>query len=187
LPCAGFCETSELLTVPCILIGNRQLLPDATSMSPVEFSPQSASVADIEQFGAVRANDTDVKLGAPTSSAKAAILDNRIVDFLIFMRDAHRPKFTQVRRLELRAINRLAQAIPVRFARLLGQIPRLQWLLPSLCRDETISWLFSRRDCQKAIATQHSISLSALAWSRIPAPWLSAEIRLCRQLSLRQP
>jgi hypothetical protein len=71
-------------------------------MSPVEFSPQSASVADIEQFGAVRANDTDVKLGAPTISAKAATLDNRIVDFLIFMRDPHRPKFTRVTRLELR-------------------------------------------------------------------------------------
>jgi hypothetical protein len=89
LPCTGFCEMSELLTVPRILIGNRQLPPDATSMSPVEFSPQSASVADIEQSEAARAKDTDIKLGAPTISAKAATLDNRIVDFLVFMQNPH--------------------------------------------------------------------------------------------------
>jgi hypothetical protein len=89
LPCSGFCEMSELLTVPRILIGNRQLPPDATSMSPVEFSPQSASVADIEQSEAARAKDTDIKLGAPTISAKAATLDNRIVDFLVFMQNPH--------------------------------------------------------------------------------------------------
>jgi hypothetical protein len=34
-----------------------------------------------------------------------------------------------------RAIYRLAQAIAARFARQLGQISRLQWLLPSLWRD----------------------------------------------------
>jgi hypothetical protein len=82
LPCTGFCEMSELLTVPRILIGNRQLPPDTTSMSLVELWPQSASVADIEQSEAARANDADIKLGAPTISAKAATLDNRIVDFL---------------------------------------------------------------------------------------------------------
>jgi hypothetical protein len=49
LPCTGFCEMPELLTVPCILIGKRQLPPDTTSMLMVELSPQSASVADIEQ------------------------------------------------------------------------------------------------------------------------------------------
>jgi hypothetical protein len=85
LPCAGFCEMSELLTVPGILIGNWQLPPDTTSMSLVEFSPQSASVADIEQSEAARANDADIKLGAPTISAKAATLDDRMVDFLAFM------------------------------------------------------------------------------------------------------
>jgi hypothetical protein len=30
---------SELLTVPRIVIGNGQLCPDATLISPVEFSP----------------------------------------------------------------------------------------------------------------------------------------------------
>lgn len=89
LPWTGFCKISELLTVPRILIGNRQLPPDATSMSPVEFSPQSASVTDVEQSDAARAKDTDIKLVAPTISAKAATLDNRIVDFLVFMQNPH--------------------------------------------------------------------------------------------------
>jgi hypothetical protein len=89
LPCTGFCEMSELLTVPRILIGNRQLPPDATSMSPVEFSPQSASVTDIEQSEAARAKCTDIKLRAPMISAKAATLDNRIVDFLVFMQNPY--------------------------------------------------------------------------------------------------
>jgi hypothetical protein len=97
LPCDGFCEMSELLTVPCILIGNRQLPPDTTSMSLVELSPQSASVADIEQFEAARANDADIKLGAPTVSAKAATLDNRIVDFLFFMQKPTPTKVPLVR------------------------------------------------------------------------------------------
>jgi len=89
LPCAGFCEMSELLTVPCILIGNRQLPPATTSTSLVELSPQSASVADIEQSEAARAKDTGIKLVAPTISAKAATLDDRIVDFLFFMQNPH--------------------------------------------------------------------------------------------------
>jgi hypothetical protein len=93
LPCTGFCEISELLTLPCILIGNRQLPPDATSISAVEFSPQSASVADVEQSEAARANDTDIKLGAATISAKAASSDNRMVDFLVFRQNPHRPKY----------------------------------------------------------------------------------------------
>jgi hypothetical protein len=81
LPCTGFCEMFELLTVPCILIGNRQLSPDTTSISLLELWPQSASVADIEQSEAARANDADVKLVAPTMSAKAATL----VAFFVFM------------------------------------------------------------------------------------------------------
>jgi hypothetical protein len=87
LPCAGFCEMSELLTVPRILIGNWQLPPDATSMKPVEFSPQSASSTNIGQSEAARAKDTDIKFVAATISAKAATLDNRIVDFLVFMQN----------------------------------------------------------------------------------------------------
>jgi hypothetical protein len=90
LPCTGFCEMPELLTVPRILIGNRQLPPDATSISPVEFPPQSASVTNLEQSEAARAKDTDIKLVAPTISAKAATLDNRIVDFLVFMQNPPR-------------------------------------------------------------------------------------------------
>src|SRR5689334_24694934 len=45
-----------------MLIGNRQLTPDAMSMSPVEFSPQSARVTDAEQVGAAAsATDTDIE------------------------------------------------------------------------------------------------------------------------------
>jgi hypothetical protein len=84
-PRTGFCKMSELLTVPRILIGNRQLSPDATLMSPVEFSPQSASSANVGQSEAASAKDTDMKLVAPTTSAKAATLANRTVDFLVFM------------------------------------------------------------------------------------------------------
>ena len=54
-------------------------------MSLVELSPQSASVADIEQFEAARANDADIKLVAPTMSAKAATLDNCTAAFFVFM------------------------------------------------------------------------------------------------------
>jgi hypothetical protein len=52
---------SELLTVPCILTGNRQLPPDTTSTLLVELSPQSASVVEIEQSEAARANDEDIE------------------------------------------------------------------------------------------------------------------------------
>src|SRR6267142_2227108 len=79
LPCTGFCKMSELLTVPRILIGNRQLPPDATLMSPVEFSPQSASATNVGQSEAASARDTDIEPVAPTISAKAATLENRIV------------------------------------------------------------------------------------------------------------
>jgi hypothetical protein len=87
LPCAGFCETPEALTVPRILIGNWQLPPDVRSIYPVEFSPQSASVTDIEQSEAARAKATDIRLGAPTINAQAATLDNPIVDFLVLVQD----------------------------------------------------------------------------------------------------
>src|SRR5882672_9292163 len=83
LPCAGFCKMSELLPVPRILIGNWQLPPDATLMSTVEFSPQSASSANVGQSEAASAKDTGMKHAAPTVSAKAATFDNRIVDFLV--------------------------------------------------------------------------------------------------------
>jgi len=52
-------------------------------MEPVAFSPQSASVTDIEQSEAARAKDMDVRFGTPTISAKAATFDNRMADFLV--------------------------------------------------------------------------------------------------------
>jgi hypothetical protein len=85
LPCAGFCETSELLTVPRILIGNRQLLPGATPMSPVEFSPQSASVIDVEQSEAARTKDTGSKPVTSTASDKATTLYNHVANLLVFI------------------------------------------------------------------------------------------------------
>jgi hypothetical protein len=53
----------------------------------VEFSPQSASDTDVEQSEAARAKDTDIELAASTIRANAATLDNRIVDFLVFMQN----------------------------------------------------------------------------------------------------
>jgi hypothetical protein len=79
---------SEPLTVPRFRIGNRQVSPDATLMSLVEFSPQSASSANVEQSEAARAGDTDaedIEPTAPTISAKAVNSDNRIVGFLVSM------------------------------------------------------------------------------------------------------
>src|SRR6266566_770422 len=91
-PCTGFCKMSELLTVPRIVIGNRQLPPDATLMSPVEFSPQSASSTNLGQSEAASASDTDIEPAAATISAKTATLDNRIVDFLVLMQmQTHTP------------------------------------------------------------------------------------------------
>ena len=88
-PCAGFCRMSELLTVPCIVIGKRQLPPDATLMSPFEFWPQSASSTNLGQSEAASARDADIEPAAPTISAKAATLDNRMVDFLVFVQNPH--------------------------------------------------------------------------------------------------
>jgi hypothetical protein len=102
LPCAGFCKMSELLTVPRILIGNWQLPPDATLMSPVEFSPQSASAINIGQSEAASAGDTDIEPVAPTISAKAANSDNRMVAFLVFMQTHTYQSFLGRPRLELR-------------------------------------------------------------------------------------
>ena len=79
LPCTGFWEISELLTVPRFVMWNRQLSPDLRSMSAVEFSPQSADVINVERSEAARAKDTDI--GATTISAKAATLQHRMVDF----------------------------------------------------------------------------------------------------------
>ena len=55
LPRLGFCEISELLIVPDNLIGNWQLSLGAMVMEPVDFSPQLASVTDIEHSEAASA------------------------------------------------------------------------------------------------------------------------------------
>jgi hypothetical protein len=54
-------------------------------MSPVEFSPQSASVIDVEQSEAARTTGS----GPVTStiSAKATILYDRVVNLLAFMKN----------------------------------------------------------------------------------------------------
>jgi hypothetical protein len=115
---------SELLTVPRIVIGNRQLPPDATLMSAVEFSPQSASSANFGQSEAAGAGDTDIELVAPTISAKLATLDNRIVDFLVF-----RLPFPSPRRA---AESMLAQGT---FSRL----PRVEHWFDGSCRLRIVS------------------------------------------------
>jgi hypothetical protein len=56
-------------------------------MKPVEFSPQSASSTNVGQSEAARAKDADIKFVAATISAKAATLENRIVDFLVFVQN----------------------------------------------------------------------------------------------------
>jgi hypothetical protein len=72
LPRLGFFEISELLIVPGNLIGNWQVSLGAMVMSPVDFSPQLASVADIEQSDAASAKDADTKHVAPTTIESAA-------------------------------------------------------------------------------------------------------------------
>src|SRR6185369_10839194 len=55
-------------------------------MSPVEFSPQSASSTNSGQSEAASAGGADIEAVAPTISAKAATLDNRMVDFPRFQK-----------------------------------------------------------------------------------------------------
>src|SRR5882757_2459615 len=110
LPCAGFCRMSELLTVPRIVIGNRQLCPDATLMSPVGFSPQFASSTNFEQSEAASAGDADIEPVAPTISAKAATLDNRMVELLVF-RNAAYPLTTPRYRFLVQMLRALSQAM----------------------------------------------------------------------------
>src|SRR5436190_20877902 len=101
---------SELLTVPRIVIGNRQLCPDATLMSPVEFSPQFASSTNFEQSEAASAGDADIEPVAPTISAKAATLDNRMVELLVFKNAAY-PLTTTPLSLPCANASRLSQAM----------------------------------------------------------------------------
>jgi hypothetical protein len=71
-------------------------------MSPVEFSPQSASATNVGQSEAASAADTDIEPVAPTISAKAANLDDRIVGFLVFRQTHTYQNFLRRSRLELR-------------------------------------------------------------------------------------
>src|SRR4051794_31271270 len=76
--CAGLCKIWALLAAPGNGIGKVQLSPDATLMSAVEFSPQSASSIDLEHSGAANALETYVGLEAPAINATTARLDSRI-------------------------------------------------------------------------------------------------------------
>ena len=67
LPRLGFCEISELLIVPDNLIGNWQLSLGAMVMEPVGFSPQLASVTDIEHSEVASAKGAVAKQAAPTT------------------------------------------------------------------------------------------------------------------------
>ncbi|WP_354066857.1 hypothetical protein [Bradyrhizobium sp. OAE829] len=58
-------------------------------MSPVEFSPQFASVVDAEQSEAAGAEDAGATLVAATISAKAATLDGCKMEVLVFIQIPH--------------------------------------------------------------------------------------------------
>src|SRR6188508_2745573 len=79
---------TEFFAVPRILIGNRQLPPDATLMSAVEFSPQSAVSASIGQSTLASAGETDIAPVVPAIIAKATILEKRMVDFLVSIQNS---------------------------------------------------------------------------------------------------
>jgi hypothetical protein len=68
--------------------------PDAALMSPLEFWPQSASSTNFGQSEAASARDADIELATPTISAKAATLDNRIVEPFIRIRRPTDPPLT---------------------------------------------------------------------------------------------
>jgi hypothetical protein len=68
-------------------------------MSPVGFSPQSASSTNFGQSEAASAGDADIE--APTISAKTATLDNRMVELLAFKNAAY-PAYDHVAVASLR-------------------------------------------------------------------------------------
>jgi len=69
LPRLGFCEISELLIAPGNLIGNWQVSLGAMAMDPVAFSPQLASVTDMEHSDpdAATAKGTGARHAVPTT------------------------------------------------------------------------------------------------------------------------
>ncbi|WGR95428.1 hypothetical protein MTX26_06215 [Bradyrhizobium sp. ISRA443] len=79
---------AESVTVPRIWIGNRQASPDVTSMSPLEFSPQFASVTDIEHSEGAGAEDAGMKLAASTTRPTAATFGSRALNILNPMKNS---------------------------------------------------------------------------------------------------
>ena len=77
VPCSGFCTMLELAITPSILRGKRQAPPDATLKTPVELMPQVDSIPATGHSEAACADETDNKLGAAKTIAKA-IADMRM-------------------------------------------------------------------------------------------------------------
>jgi len=68
----------ELAITPSILRGKRQAPPDATLKSPVELTPQVDSIPATGHSETVCADETDTKLGAARTIAKAIAFDTRM-------------------------------------------------------------------------------------------------------------
>ena len=77
-PYPGFCTMLEFAITPSILRGKRQAPPDATLKSPVELTPQVDSIPATGHSEAVCADETDTKLGAAKTTAKAIAFDTRM-------------------------------------------------------------------------------------------------------------
>ena len=77
-PYPGFCKMLELAITPSILRGKRQVPPDATLKRPVELTPQVDSIPATGHSEAVCADETDTKLGATRTIAKAIAFDTRM-------------------------------------------------------------------------------------------------------------
>lgn len=78
VPCSGFCIMLELAMTPSILRGKRQAPPDATLKTPVELMPQVDSIPATGHSEAACADETDTKLGAARTIAKAIAFDTRM-------------------------------------------------------------------------------------------------------------
>ena len=78
VPCSGFCTMLEFAITPSILRGKRQAPPDATLKTPVELMPQVDSAPATGHSEAACADETDTKLGAARTIAKAIAFDTRM-------------------------------------------------------------------------------------------------------------
>jgi hypothetical protein len=79
-PYPGFCTMLELAITPSILRGKRQAPPDAALKRPVELTPHVDSIPATGHSEAVCADETDAKLGAARTIAKAIAFDTRTKD-----------------------------------------------------------------------------------------------------------